>query len=278
MDEQLNFTDIGKVNTEQNRNGHILKTLLQISQTIQERIELAGIGVSTAGIVGRDGSIQYAGPTIPDYIGTPIKTSLTAQANLPVSVVNDVDAALLGEVFTGQLVNQDVYCMALGTGIGGAHYRNGKIISGAHGQGNSVGYTLFDPQTNTNYEQRASTLVLERQLADKGVTVIDAFEKAKQGQATYESIIERWANEVARGIAEVVILFDPDYIIIGGAVSAQGQYLIDLFNKQLPALLPPDFNRTTLKIAQQGNQAQLIGAIVPFLKKNKEKVNEKSID
>ena len=278
IDEQLNFTDPGKVNTEQNRNGHILKTLLQISQTIQERIELAGIGVSTAGIVGRDGSIQYAGPTIPDYIGTPIKTSLAAQANLPVSVVNDVDAALLGEVFTGQLVNQDVYCMALGTGIGGAHYRNGKIISGAHGQGNSVGYTLFDPQTNTNYEQRASTLVLERQLADKGVTVIDAFEKAKQGQATYESIIERWANEVARGIAEVVVLFDPDYIIIGGAVSAQGQYLIDLFNKQLPALLPPDFNRTTLKIAQQGNQAQLIGAIVPFLKKNKEKVNEKSID
>ncbi|MDD9324095.1 ROK family protein, partial [Pediococcus acidilactici] len=61
IDEQLNFTDIGKVNTEQNRNGHILKTLLQISQTIQERIELAGIGVSTAGIVGRDGSIQYAG-------------------------------------------------------------------------------------------------------------------------------------------------------------------------------------------------------------------------
>ena len=119
---------------------------------------------------------------------------------------------------------------------------------------------------------------MERQLADKGVTVIDAFEKAKQGQATYESIIERWANEVARGIAEVVVLFDPDYIVIGGAVSAQGQYLIDLFNKQLPVLLPLDFNRTTLKIAQQGNQAQLIGAIEPFLKKNKEKVNEKSID
>lgn len=79
--------------------------MLQTSQTIQERIELAGIGVSTAGIVGRDGGIQYAGPTIPNYIGTPIKTSLAAQANLSVSVVNDVDAALLGEVFTGQLVN-----------------------------------------------------------------------------------------------------------------------------------------------------------------------------
>lgn len=266
LDERLNFADSGKVNTEQNRDGHILKTLLQVSKAIQNRVSLAGIGVSTAGIVGKDGGIQYAGPTVPNYIGTPIRASLAAQTDLPVSVVNDVDAALLGEVFTGNLADHDVYCMALGTGIGGAHYRNGKIISGAHGQGNSIGYTLFDPQTNTNYEQRASTLVLERQLADKGITVIEAFEKAKQGQVPYVSIIERWAKEVARGIAEVIVLFDPEEIIIGGAVSAQGQYLIDLLNAQLPTLLPTDFNQTTLKIAQRGNQAQLIGAVVPFFR------------
>lgn len=90
---------------------------------------LLGIGVSTAGIVGKNGEIQYAGPTIPGYIGTPIKKELEELSGLPVSVVNDVDAALLGERLAGGAKGSDnVYCIALGTGIGGAYFYEGNYF------------------------------------------------------------------------------------------------------------------------------------------------------
>lgn len=266
IDEELNISRHAKVDTKHNADNHILKTLKEVTKAIQADTDLAGVGVSTAGIVADDGSIQYAGPTIPNYINTPLKLALTDQSKLPVSVVNDVDAALLGEAYAGKLNSEDIYCIALGTGIGGAHYQNGKLVGGAHGKGNSIGYTMFDSKTNTNYEQRASTLTLEGKLRDYDISVIDAFEKAKANETPYVDIIKDWAKEVASGLAEIIVLFDPEYIIVGGAVSAQGDYLIDLLNEALEQLLPKDFNQTTLKIAEQGNNAQLIGAIVPLLK------------
>ena len=104
----LNFTleQTGSVPTNKNKDGQILKTLLELSQKFNHEYELAGIGISTAGIVASDGSIQYAGPTILDYQGTPIKARLRRN-NGAVSffVVNDVDAALLGEAVLGAAKN-----------------------------------------------------------------------------------------------------------------------------------------------------------------------------
>lgn len=270
IDSELNLSRHAKVDTKHNVDNHILKTLKEVTKEVAEDVELAGIGVSTAGIVAEDGSIQFAGPTIPNYINTPLKSALIDQSGLPVSVVNDVDAALLGEAYAGNIHSEDIYCVALGTGIGGAHFNQGKLVGGAHGKGNSIGYTMFDPKTGTNYEQRASTLTLESQLQDYNISVIDAFEKVKANQAPYITIIKDWAMEVAKGLAEIIVLFDPEYMIIGGAVSAQGDYLIALLDDALAVLLPKDFNQTTLRIAEQGNNAQLIGAIVPLLDANNE--------
>lgn len=266
IDEDLNFLYHDKVPTNNNANNHILKVLKDVTQKVQNDTELDGIGISTAGIVSPEGSIQYAGPTIPNYANTPIKVAIAEQSKVPVNVLNDVDAALLGEVYANRLVADGIYCVALGTGIGGSYLKNGRLVSGKHGKANSIGYALFDGLTQTNYEQRSSTLVLERKLKDYSVTVIEAFEKAKAGEELFVDIVTAWAFEVATGLAEIITLFDPDYIIIGGAVSSQGDYLLSLLNRQLNVILPKDFNETKLQIATQGNNAQLIGAISAFLK------------
>lgn len=267
IDSELNLSKEGKVYTNHNIDNHILKTLKEVTKEIQADIELAGIGVSTAGIVAADGSIQYAGPTIPNYVNTPLKLALVDQSKLPVNVMNDVDAAMLGEIYAEKIDSEDIYCVALGTGIGGAHYLNAKIVGGAHGKANSIGYTLYDSETGTSYEQRASTLVLEGKLAEYDISVVEAFAKARENEEPYVGLIKQWALEVAKGLAEIIVLFDPEYLIIGGAVSAQGAFLIDLLNEALAILLPNNFNQTTLKVAVHGNTAQLIGAIVPFLEK-----------
>lgn len=265
VDESLNVSDFGKVDTKHNKDGYILKALQKVTAEFQGKYELSGIGVSTAGIVS-EGSILFAGPTIPGYQGTKIQETLEKQTGLSVFVVNDVDAALLGEQLAGVAQNSDTtYCVALGTGIGGAFLKDGKLLSGTHAYANSIGYILYDEKTKTNYEQRASTLTLEHNLEKYQTSVIDAFEFAKQEKEPYLQVIEDWADEVARGLAEIVLLYDPEILVIGGAVSKQGQYLIDLLHRHMDSKIPDGLFKTELRIAKLTDKAQIYGAISQFM-------------
>ncbi|MFD0896329.1 ROK family protein [Loigolactobacillus binensis] len=265
IDQQRQLSHGGRCPTEHNQGGHILQQLLKITADYQTQHELSGIGVSTAGIVGAAGQIQYAGPTIPGYQGTPIKAALEKQSGLPVLVVNDVDAALLGEQLAGAAQGkQTVYCVALGTGIGGAYLDHGQLLNGAHATANSLGYTLYDPATKTNYEQRASTLTLDHQLAQLGISVPAAFDRARRSEPPFVTLITDWATEVATGLANIILLFDPEILLIGGAVSQQGDFLLGLLNRALEPLLPPNLCKTELCVTQLADKAQLFGAVAKF--------------
>ncbi|WP_125979996.1 ROK family protein [Loigolactobacillus iwatensis] len=265
VDERLHFSAGDRCSTEHNRDGHILKQLQAITAAYQKEYTLNGIGISTAGIVGAEGQIQYAGPTIPGYQGTELKKVLVQQSGLPVVVVNDVDAALLGEQLAGAAQGKGaVYCVALGTGIGGAYLNHGQLLNGAHATANSLGYTLYDRKTKTNYEQRASTLTLEHQLVDLKTSVPAAFDKARRQEAPFTTIINNWAAEVATGLANIILLFDPEILLIGGAVSQQGDFLLTLLNRALEPLLPPNLCQTELRVTQLADRAQLFGAVANF--------------
>lgn len=269
MDENYELIEKDKVETSNNVNNGIL---YQVESIIKRKLDgnadLKGAGISTAGIVDRDkGEIVYAGPTIPNYKGTPFKAYLTQKFNMPVHVENDVNAALLGEMWRGAGRGRDnVFCITLGTGIGGAYF-NGQLKSGAHRQANSVGYLLKDRRTGLNYEQRASTAALKNRMHKihgTAMTTETLFEKAKNGDEASLSTIEDWARDVAEGLAQVIILLDPGYIIIGGGISQQGTFLLNLIEKHIESFLPPDFLRTELTIAECFNDASLYGAVHPF--------------
>lgn len=265
VDKELNVSDFGKVDTKHNKDGYILTALQEVTADFQKKYKLSGIGVSTAGIV-KDGSILFAGPTIPGYQGTKIQETLEKQTGLTVFVVNDVDAALLGEQLAGVAQNSDTtYCVALGTGIGGAYLKDNQLLSGTHAYANSIGYILYDEKTKTNYEQRASTLTLEHNLEKYHTSVIDAFEFAKKKEEPFLQIIEDWADEVAKGLAEVVLLYDPEILVIGGAVSKQGQYLLDLLHRHMDSKIPDGLFKTELRIARLTDKAQIYGAVSGFM-------------
>jgi len=262
IDDRLNLTQQAHCLTKHNQAGHIVKMLVQITRQFQDKFKLSGIGVSTAGIVDSKGSIQYAGPTIPDYQGTPVKSILMAESSLPVVVVNDVDAALLGEQLAGSAQNSETaYCVALGTGIGGAYLAHGRLLNGAHGTANSLAYTQVTQRQSKNYEQLASTLALEKHVQSLGLSVPAAFEAAKHGDTACLAIIQTWAGEVAVGLAQVILMFDPEILVIGGAVSQQGEFLLTLLREQLQLLLPAQLCQTELKMAVLAEQAQLYGAV-----------------
>lgn len=270
LNEQLKLEKKQKVKTKVNENQAILKQVDTIVESaMSSHHSIKGIGMSTAGIVDRvKGEIIYAGPTIKNYKGTAFKAHLSQKFNLPVHVENDVNAALLGEIWQGSgQQDSNVFCITLGTGIGGAYFNEG-LLSGFNQQANAVGYMLYDEQTKTTYEMRASTQALhnliEKEFGEK-IPAKVIFEQAKDGDDKSHAIINSWTKEIAKGLAQIILIIDPETIIIGGGVSAQGSFLLNLIQNHLPHYLPNNFLKTELKIAKLFNDAALFGAVYPLI-------------
>ncbi|WP_454191310.1 ROK family protein [Paenibacillus sp. Marseille-Q7038] len=238
-------------------------------------IEIKGVGISTAGVVDLDtGEIRFAGLTMPGYAGTKLKQWIEERYSLPVNVLNDVNAAAAGEQCLGAGKGfSHFFCMTLGTGIGGALVLDHKIVYGAHGRSGEIGHTLYEPASNTTYEQRASMRALmeraKEQLSFQG-DGSELFQLAKDGHSQAMQLIDDWCKEIAAGIVNIIYVFDPQAVIIGGAVSKQGDFLLKKLEKELTNALPVSFVLPVLSMAALGNQAALYGAIHYFLIMNQE--------
>lgn len=265
LDSQLQIIHSGKRPSEHNHNQAIIKALQDVSNQLTHQFSISGIGVSTAGRVGSNGEIMYAGPTITNYQGTPIRHVLHEQTRLPVHVINDVDAALLGEVLHSHYdPRSSIYCITLGTGIGGAFFLNGHLVDGAHNLGNSVGYLNYDPQTHACFESRSSTLALQHRLAQLGVSVPEAFEKARQGNSQFADMIHDWCDRLGYQIAQICLLLDPDIFLVGGAVSQQGDFLIQQLQNATTHYLPAGLDQVKITAPKLKERAQIFGAISSF--------------
>lgn len=266
VDTKGNLLFKNQIATPLNEHEAILNKVKEIiTMIIEGEGRPLGIGISTAGVVNSEtGEIIYAGPTIPNYLGTNFKKSLEAKFAIPVHVNNDVKAALLGEQWQGAAKGKmDVYCITLGTGIGGAYFHD-QLVTGTSFKAGEVGYLLYEKETKTNYEERASTSALKIR-ADKelgtSVNLIELFEKARANDPDANRIIDAWTNDIAEGLAQIIILLDPQLLLIGGGVSKQGDFLLGKIEQQMENFLPKDFSKTVLKCTQLGNDAALYGAV-----------------
>ncbi|WP_367342298.1 ROK family protein [Limosilactobacillus sp.] len=266
MDSDLNFLERGKALTNHNKNHAIITNLTTISADLAAKYDIAGIGVSTAGRVGQNGEIVFSGPTIQDYQGTQIKRVLEKESQLPVHVLNDVDAALRGEIFCGAgKLFRSIYCIALGTGIGGSFYIDHHLVDGAHNLGNSVGYLDYDPADKSTFESHYSTLAFERQLSTENISVPDAFAKARQGNQHYLQLIDQWCDQIGKRMAQICLILDPEAFLIGGAVSQQGDFFTGRLAAATKKYMPDGMFHVQIKPAMLQDRSQLFGAVADFI-------------
>lgn len=244
-----------------------------IDECLLSAAQVKGIAISSAGVVDlQTGEIVYAGPTMPGYAGTKLKEWIEERYSLPVQGLNDVNAAALGEHWLGAgRTFSDLFCMTLGTGIGGALILDNRMVYGVHGRAGEIGHTLYDPISGTSYEQRASMKALmeraEQQLSFQGHGS-ELFQLARDGHREAIELIDEWCIEIVAGIVNIIYLFDPQAVIIGGGVSKQGQFLLEKLETALAQSLPASFELPALRMARLGNQAALFGALHNLLIKN----------
>ena len=240
--------------------------------------EIKGICVSTAGVVNPEkGEIAYAGPTIPKYTGTKIKEELEKEFSIPCEVENDVNCAGLGEYWKGAgKGSNSMVCLTIGTGIGGSVILDGKLLNGIGYTAGEIGYM----DVNGSYIQNiaSSKYLVEKVQKEKeekegitdAITGVDIFELAKKGDEICIAGINEIISNLAVGVRNIIYLLNPEVIVIGGGITAQKEYLEEKIRKEVnDGMISDMFRKTRIELAQQGNQAGLLGALYNFLNKNK---------
>ncbi len=243
-----------------------LRTLADLVRELKTE-ETAGIGIATLGAVDeRKRCITGMCDNLPIIKDLPIADYLENEFDLPVSVMNDVKATALGEAGFGAGKGLDTFfCVALGTGIGGAFVYEGRIINGVHGTAGEVGY-LWSGR-GKSYEELASAKCFSEESKRLGENDGKVLMPALKGDPAYAELLDRWSMDVAHGLADIIYVLDPGTIIIGGAVSEIGPLLTERIGAQLEKVICPDFKgKTRIIPAKNGNASNMLGAIVPFLK------------
>lgn len=216
------------------------------------------VGISTAGIVSPDGSIKYANENIPGYTGTRLKEIITERYNVPCEVLNDISAAAYSEIDN----YSDFYYLALGTGVGGIHVKDGEVMRGASGIAGQIGYLTSKKQGTIDFDASTRGLNLSHPGGAK-----ELFSLAKAGDFEAEEKILAWCDELVHVIAHIVGFINPPVIVIGGGISEQGEALVKMIERRLDALPIPYRNTFEIKTAEGTNYAAVSGIIKYLMKK-----------
>lgn len=201
---------------------------------------------------------------------------------------NDVNVIALGEARHGAGKGAKTsVTIALGTGIGGGIYIDGKIISGFNGAGGEVGHMklvkdgkLCGCGQKGCFEAYASATGIEREAISRlkvnktnklyqklngeidKVEAKDVFDCAKEGDAFSLDIVDYEAEYLAMGIGNVLNLINPEKIILAGGVSLAGDILLDRVKEKLPkyAMSVAIENGFSIELGILGNDSGIYGA------------------
>lgn len=274
-----------KIPTPSGGSTNILNAILQLIEQFKQKHVIAGVGISTAGIVNIDtGAVIGATGNIPGWGGTPIKHIIEGKILLPVHVENDANAAAYAEAHVRQLKDKAcVIIITVGTGIGGSILINGKLFHGDNYGAGHLGHIRMSLDNKRLcscgmfdcYEAYASgtgLLVTAREtlanvtgkqspLADdlnnlENATVLAAFAK---GDLIASKIINTWHKHLAAGMASIANALNPNCFILGGGLS---QFIdLELVSELLlDNTLPAIGEYLKVYKSELGNTAGMIGA------------------
>jgi predicted NBD/HSP70 family sugar kinase len=247
-------------------------------------VDLAGPGATAVGI-GLPGRVTGERvewvPNVPYLDGRSLVEDMTNRLGAPVRLVNDGQAAMLGEARFGAARDvSDAILVTIGTGIGGAVLRNRRVVRGARGTAGAFGWLMIgglaaeaadldthasDPTVGPQrgpWEERASGRALARSAAAlvPALTATDLLASARAGHAGAASVLEHFSHDLGRGLAVLASVFDPQRILISGGVSELVQALLPDVTGTLVQFSSPSVRDISIVIAEHGARAGVFGA------------------
>lgn len=196
-------------------------------------------GVGTAGVVGEHGEITSATDHLSGWAGTQLQQRLIEELEMPVTVLNDVQASGLCEGVLGAARGKrSALIVALGTGVGGSLVRNGQVERGAYGIAGSVGHHLSPlrqgrpcPCGGTDHlEAYASGTAMELEYerrTGRAIRLREIAALAEADDAEAKSVIAEAAEVLGAVLGSANNVVDAEVIVVAGGVLALGDRLLE---------------------------------------------------
>ena len=246
--------------------------------------DVEGVGIGCPGLIdSKNGRVVFAGNlNLKNY---PLAKSVSDRVGLPVKITNDANAAALGEaVFGAGSAYKDSILVTLGTGVGGGIVIDGKLFEGGNSAGTEIGHTVIVKDglqctcgRRGCLERYASARALTEQTkaamqADKNSKMWKGYDlNTACGKTPFDymdsdpaakAVVDSYLGYLSCGITNLVNVFRPQAVMLGGGVSEQGERLTLPLQKLVDGEIFAGVDYAPVKIvkAALGNDAGAFGA------------------
>jgi len=270
---------------------HVLDRMADLARSLLASgaaSSIAGIGIGSPGAINWERTTVSHPPNLPGWTTVNVREALRDRlGDLEVVVENDANAAGLGSAFYGAGTDSDSFLMVtLGTGVGGAIIYRNQIFRGGTGGAAEIGHMTIDyegPYANSGVagaiEGYLGQSFLSAHARDRLVNYPDStihdrvdegldditprllYEAARDGDQAAKDILAWAGHKLGCALGSAVNLLDLRTIIVGGGVSAAGDFLLEPARSALPRYVVPGLrDDLTLRRETMGNDVGLLGA------------------
>ncbi len=252
-----------------------------------DRAAVVAIGVATPGPIDARLGVVTAPPNLPGWRDVPLGRMIQDEFGLPTSLENDANAAAMGEHRFGVGCDAEhlIYVTA-STGIGGGFILDGRLYRGATGAAAEVGHMTILPhgplcgcgnrgclealasgtaiarEARERVARGVATLIAELAQGDSdGISAKMVAQAADLGDAEANEILDQAMIFLGVGMANLVNLFNPQLLVIGGGLTKMGPRLFDPVRRIVDRrAFPATASAVEIKRAQLGDDVGLLGA------------------
>ncbi len=266
--------------------GRINRAIREITSDIDLK-QVLGMGVAVAGLVNPETGVLLCSPNLPRLSNVRLKALLEREIKAPVWLANDASLAALGEhrFGAGRGFSHLVY-ITVSTGIGGGVIIDNGLFLGGQGYAAEIGHMVIDPDgprcacgNMGCLEAFASGSAIARmaleELARGGVSIITSLAEddlsrvtaemvaraAQSGDPLAEEIMDRAGTSLGIGVVNLLHLFDPELVIIGGGVSRAGELILGPVRRVIAERAMSGFKGAKVVTSALGDDSGLLGAV-----------------
>ena len=245
--------------------------------------DVVSVGIGCPGAIDKEnGNIEFSNNL--DFYDVPITEYMEKLLGKKVYVENDANAAAWGEYLAGSGKGAGSLVMiTLGTGVGSGIIESGHLLTGAYGKGAEIGHmTLIAGGEKCTCGRKgcfeayasATALINQTKKAMKENPDSDMWSVSKSlskvnGKTAFtakdkvaKNVIKNYLGYLSEGVVNIVNIFQPEVICLGGGVSNAGEKILKPVRKNVEKYAFSRFGKkqTEVKIAALGNDAGIIGA------------------
>ncbi|MBQ7288790.1 MAG: ROK family protein [Clostridia bacterium] len=249
--------------------------------------DIVGCGIGSPGSVDIKTGMIYTSNNL-KFDNLPMKQEMEARLKVNCIVHNDANAAALGEMLCGAgKGTKSFVAITLGTGVGGGVILNNQMLTGSYYAGAELGHMVIAMNGEPCkcgregcWETYASATALIRQTKQKMEECKDskmweiaeanggkvdgrtAFDGMRAGDIAAKAVVDRFCEYVAVGATNIVNIFQPEVLCIGGGISKEGETLLSPIRSYVRnnCYGKNHSEHTEIKAAELGNDAGIIGA------------------